>query len=150
MDNCILMALKYLDPATMSYSEWISVGMALKAEGYGADVWDDWSRNDRRYKQGECVRKWESFRGSSSPITGATIVKMAKERGWVPGNLGEGGIMGWNDVITDDSDYNPVNTKHWDPVMELRTYLETIFDPADRVGYVTNDVWRNSDGEWAP
>ena len=50
----ILEALKYINVASLSYQEWVNVGMALKAEGYDVSVWDEWSRNDSRYKAGEC------------------------------------------------------------------------------------------------
>lgn len=74
-------ALKYISPSDLSYQEWVNVGMALKEEGYSVTVWDNWSANDNRYHKGECEKKWESFNGSSSPVTGATIVQMAKDRG---------------------------------------------------------------------
>ena len=45
MEN-ILEALKYINVASLSYQEWVNVGMALKAEGYDVSVWDEWSRND--------------------------------------------------------------------------------------------------------
>ena len=83
MDS-ILEALKQIDASNTTYEEWIQIGMALKAEGYDCSVWDDWSKNDNRYKAGECFRKWGSFIGSSNPISGGTIIKMAKDTGWVP------------------------------------------------------------------
>jgi hypothetical protein len=57
MDN-ILEALKQIDASNTTYEEWIQVGMALKAEGYDCSVWDNWSKNDQRYKPGECDRNW--------------------------------------------------------------------------------------------
>ena len=81
-NNNISEALKYIDVASLSYTEWINVGMALKAEGYDVSVWDDWSRNDKRYRSGECERKWAGFTGSANPITGGTIIQMAKDRGY--------------------------------------------------------------------
>ena len=54
-------------------------------------MWDEWSATDpARYHAGECARRWQSFQGSATPVTGATIVKMAKGRGWAPG-AGSGG-----------------------------------------------------------
>ena len=78
--NNILEALKYIPAADLSYAEWVQVGMALKTEGYDWTVWDEWSRADSRYKQGECERKWKSFNGSGNPVSGGTIVDMAKKR----------------------------------------------------------------------
>ena len=76
--------LPYINPAACDYQKWIDVGMALKLEGYSVNVWDEWSRNDHRYHPGECFKKWNTFHGNSIPVTGATIVQMAKEAGWTP------------------------------------------------------------------
>lgn len=82
----LLEILQYIDPAMLDYQDWINVGMALKAEGYDCSAWTLGVRRDgRRYHPGDCTRKWESFRGSSTPITGGTIVQLAKEQGWTPG-----------------------------------------------------------------
>ena len=80
----LLKALTYIDPAELEYQEWVNVGMALKHEGYSVTDWDLWSRSDRRYHNGECEKKWESFNGSSSPVTAGTIIQMAKDKG-MPG-----------------------------------------------------------------
>lgn len=82
MDNLLISALSAVDVRDLSYAEWMNVGMALKHEGYACTVWDEWSRNDQRYHPGECARKWNTFHGSGTPVTGATIVQMAKQRGW--------------------------------------------------------------------
>ena len=146
----IIAALQQIDVASLSYQEWINVGMALKAEGFSCQVWDDWSRSDRRYHRGECERKWDTFHGSSSPITGATIVQMAKDRGWTP--FGPGTAMDWDDVILDDGDsFNQyTQPENWEPAQELITYLETLFDKDDIVGFVTGDVWQDTEGRWVP
>ena len=45
--------------------------------------WESWSRRDMaRFHDGECACKWASFRKSSGAcVTGATLVKMARDRG---------------------------------------------------------------------
>lgn len=150
MEN-ILEALKYINVSSLSYQEWVNVGMALKAEGYDYSVWDDWSRNDKRYKAGECERKWRSFNGSSKPITGATIVQMAKDNGYIPHSFSGDGCMEWNDVIEYDGDEVTYEIqKTLTPTEQLITYLETLFEPNEKVGYVTNDVWQDSEGKWMP
>lgn len=66
--------IKYIDPSRLDYQEWINVGMALKQEGYSEYDWDSWSsRDSSRYHSGECHKKWATFNGSSSPVTGGTI-----------------------------------------------------------------------------
>ena len=152
MDNNILSALKAIDVSTLSRADWITVGMALKEEGYPCSIWDDWSRNDKRYHPGECERKWNSFHGSGTPVKGGTIVQMAKERGWTPFG-GEDGCMNWDDAIEYDgvdgfNGFTPPDA--WNPAADLITYLELLFDADDRVGYVTNDVWQDAEGKWLP
>lgn len=152
MDNNILSALKAIDVSTLSRADWIAVGMALKEEGYPCSIWDDWSRNDKRYHPGECERKWNSFHGSGTPVKGGTIVQMAKERGWTPFG-GEDGCMNWDDTIEYDgadgfNGFAPPDA--WNPAADLITYLELLFDADDRVGYVTNDVWQDAEGKWLP
>ena len=146
----VLSALQQIDVAALSYQEWINVGMALKSEGYDWRTWDDWSRGDSRYHPGECERKWHTFRGCSTPLTGATIVQMAKERGWTP--VAQGAALDWNDTIMDDGDsFNQYSAPEiWKPAEELITYLETLYDRDDFVGYVTNDVWQDAEGRWVP
>ncbi|MDE7193043.1 MAG: PriCT-2 domain-containing protein, partial [Oscillospiraceae bacterium] len=88
MGQKIVEALSYISPASLDYQTWVNVGMALKYEGLPLSVWDEWSRNDSRYHAGECEKKWESFNGNLNPVTGATIIQLAKENGMTFG-IGE-------------------------------------------------------------
>ncbi len=149
--NNILDALKQIDVSKLSYQEWVNVGMALKAEGYEVSVWDCWSMNDARYKSGECERKWRTFSGSSNPISGGTIVQMAKASGWVPYFKTNNGLMEWDDIIEYDGDgtiFEHTTTKT--AAEQLTSYLEILFKEDEYVGYVTNDVWQDADGKWMP
>ena len=148
----VISALNHIPCADVDHATWIAVGMALKTEGYDVGVWDDWSKLDpARYHPGECARRWDSFHGNSNPVTGATIIRLAQERGWVP-YKGDEGCMDWDDVIEYDGDGNsdsdPVPARK--PTEDLILYLQTLFDPEDHVGYVTNDAWQNEDGKWLP
>lgn len=159
--------LQYIDPASLSYQEWVDVGFALKHDGYDWTVWDEWSRADSRYRVGECRKKWDSFRGSKSPVTGGTIVQMAKDAGWRPAFSGDGedAELDWDAVIGGREDGVIVKDKgwiegkelqeptHWDPVHDLVAYLEALFDSTDNVGYVTKSFEREgkhmpSKGSW--
>lgn len=140
--------LDYIDPASLNYQEWVNVGMALKYEGYTAADWDAWSMQDSgRYHKNECFKKWDTFKGTGIPVTGATITQMAKDRGWQPMRSG-GRELDWNDVISGDDDLVIVDKgwiegkeiqepKIWNPVKELSTYLEILFNSDENVGYVT-------------
>ncbi|MBE6760511.1 MAG: DNA primase, partial [Ruminococcaceae bacterium] len=139
--------LDFIDPAALNYTEWVGIGMALKHEGYSAEQWDAWSSRDHaRYHQGECAAKWLSFSGTTDcPVTGGTIVALAKQGGWSPRR--EDHELDWNDSI--GSKNLVVIDKHWiegreitaprlwNPVKDLITYLETLFESTDKVGYVT-------------
>lgn len=148
----LLNALDAIDCAGLSYDEWLQVGMALHHEGCDISAWEDWSARDTaRYHPGECAKKWRTFGNEASPVTGATIFQMAHERGWSQ-YTGESGAMDWDDVIEYDgesgAEYAPPPRK---PTEDLITYLETLFDPGDYVGYVTNDVFKDEkDGKWKP
>lgn len=147
MDTKILSALAAIPVANLSHAEWITVGMALKHEGYPCSIWDDWSKNDSRYKTGVCEKRWNSFKGTSKPVTGATIIKMAEATGWRFYKDDES--MDWNDVIEYDGD-GFTGFNEWDPATDLKTYIQTLFDKDDIVGYVTGDVFQGSDGKWQP
>lgn len=137
--------LQAIDPAELSYQEWVNVGMGLKQAGYDVDVWDDWSKADNRYHEGECEKKWRSFHGSAAPITAGTIVQMAFDRGWRPEQPSY--ELDWSDEIGGwDS---AAEQASWHPAQQLITYLQTLFESSDNVGYVT-DVWQNDEGRYLP
>lgn len=154
----LLEVLEHIEPAALDYQSWVNVGMALQYEGYHVSVWDDWSRRDpARYHTGECRRKWEGFGRAAQPVTGGTIVQMAKEHGWIPpSNLGH--ALDWGDLISSEGvvvDKNWIEeTKvripgdSWDPVKDLIRYIEVLFDSTENVGYVTRSFER--DGRFMP
>lgn len=155
----LLEVLDYIDPARLDYQDWVNVGMALKQEGYTAVEWDKWSRRDgNRYHAGECFKKWNGFSGALSPVTGGTIVQLAKDQGWKPD---AGYAMDWDDVIEKERvvvDQNWVEgreieePKEWKPVEQLTRYLETLFEAGENVGYVTAS-WEKTDEKgtrWLP
>lgn len=113
--------------------------MALKYEGCSVSLWDSWSRNDRRYHAGECVKKWGSFNGSSVPVTGATVFQMARQNGY---RSAHGHELSWNDEISLDAE-EPVN-KLQEDYRQLIKYLEALFEPHENVGYVT-ESWKKDD-----
>lgn len=142
--------LDYINPSVLSYQEWINVGMALKHEGYTAMDWDSWSQADSRYKKGECFAKWDTFKEDGlGTVTGATITQMAKENGWVSdysATSSDAHELDWNSTIDRDYrivDKNWVEAKeirepvNWSPVHDLITYIDTLFESTDKVGYVT-------------
>lgn len=144
----LLELLNYIDPGLLDYQEWLNVGFALKEEGFPASAWDEWSQKDHRFKSGECYKKWGSFNGTGTPVTGGTIVQMAKDHGWKPAQKDGVRSLDWDDEITRDDDLVIIDKRwveekevaepdRWDPIGELETYLTTLFEAEDYVGYVT-------------
>lgn len=74
-------ALSMIDPASLSYPDWLAAGMALHHEGGTANEWDEWSRRDSRYVEGDCQRRWKGFKAGSSGVTMGTLVALAKKQG---------------------------------------------------------------------
>ncbi len=153
--NDIEQLLEHIDPAKLNYQEWVNVGMALKHEGYSVTDWDKWSRKDAgRYHSGKCEKKWQSFNGSASPVTGGTLFQYAKDQGWTPQH--EDITFDWDSEISRETDDIPfINSnegiklsepENWDPKNEVIRYLETLFDANDNVGYVTETWEKNEDG----
>lgn len=156
-----LSILSAIDPTGLSYEEWLFVGMALKHEGGTAADWEAWSRRDaKRYHEGEAARKWAGFNGSG--ITAGTLVEYAKRQGWQPPHHHEGGAYDWDAIILNPREDLAIidpgfvqdaeivaPDDSWDPVRELSTYLSTLFEATEYVGYVT-ESWQNEDGKHLP
>ncbi len=139
-------ALKYIDPANLDYQTWLYVGMALKHEGYSYDVWDEWSKSDSgRYHAGECEKKWDSFTDRENPVTGATIIKLAKDNGMTFFN-GESKALDWEDEISYEAGGNDFPER--EPHEQLIEYLRALFSPDENVGYVVASV--EKDGKFIP
>lgn len=150
--------LEYIDPSTCSYQEWINVGMALKHEGYTVSDWDMWSMKDvNRYHSGECAKKWATFQGSSAPVTAGTIIQMAKENGYHYENVSaeldwDSEIGSKDELVVVDRNWLERSEIHipeqWNPTEQIITYLETLFEPDENIGYVT-ESWEH-DGKFLP
>lgn len=146
MDDRILSALDAIDPVQLLYTEWNNIGMALKQEGYPCSVWDAWSQRDpARYKAGESERKWKGFKGKSKPVTGGTIIYMARQQGWKPSF---DGAMSWDSVI--EYDGTTPTRRQENPAREIITYLRTLYEPGDFVKVVTTSYQDEKDGKWKP
>ena len=160
--------LEYIDPAQCSYEEWLNVGLALHQEGYPMFVWEEWSADDgERFHEGECAAKWESFgRYTGKLVTGATITQMAKENGWTSKRkLENNEALSFDSMVlaTTPEQYQVVD-KNWieesdvtipksypleQRKRDILTYLTTLFEPEEYVGYVVN-TFTLPDGKQSP
>lgn len=162
--------MAYIDPVSATYDEWLAVGMALEHEGYPYQVWDEWSQKDQsRYIEGECEKKYVTFRGNPTPVTGATIVQMAKSGGWVSMKRQTdssiqrttGRIIDWDDAISDDTkivdshyvenaELQEPKDGNWQQIDDLIRYLEAVFRPSDYVGVVMGSMEAKDKGRFFP
>lgn len=145
--RALLNALNALDPSKCSYSEWIQVGMALKAEGQPCSVWDEWSRRDSaRYVVGDCEKKWETFNDSGT--SGGTIVYLAEHYN----NYKPVHELDWDDGL--DAYYEEVLTiedkPNEKPYQMAVRFLETLFKPDESVSYVHSAKWKEDKAKWVP
>lgn len=160
--------LEYIDPSQCSYDEWLNVGLALHQEGYPMFVWEEWSADDgERFHDGECAAKWESFgRYTGKLVTGATITQMAKENGWTSKHKFENNeALSFDSMVlaTTPEQYQVVD-KNWieesdvhipksypleQRKQDIVTYLTTLFEPEEYVGYAVN-TFALPDGKQSP
>lgn len=146
-ENDIKEALDFVSPSALTYEEWLMVGMGLKEAGLPVAVWEQWSARDGgRYHKGECIKKWESFHGSSKPVTQSSIFQLAYEHGW-SGPAGH--ALDWVDELTvgpqqpalvdprwvEEQEFHLPDI--WEPAQQLKRYLQALFEPDEYVAYVT-------------
>ena len=166
-ENELKEALDFVSPSSLTYDEWLMVGMALKDSGLPVTIWEQWSTRDAgRYHKGECAKKWESFHGGgASPVTASSIFQLAYSHGW-SGPAGH--ALDWNDDISAGSGsqsegrlvdprwveaHELALPEQWDPVDQLKRYLQALFEPDEYVAYVTEsfmaaDRRRPAKGSW--
>lgn len=77
--------LNGINPEKLSYDEWLQVGQAVNTQlpdpNTGLKLWDLWSRRDtKRYKLGDCHRRWRKFQPMGSIRIG-TLMFIAKRFG---------------------------------------------------------------------
>lgn len=146
--------LEYIPCSSLSYQDWINVGMALKHEGYPCNIWEAWSRQDSRFREGECQKKWQTFNGSAEPVTAGTIVQMAKDYGYDPARNDE--LLDWDDEIgVDKYDIAWVEPEEVEeaedlnPYDQIVSYLNALFEPDENVSIVMKS-FKDEDGKFKP
>lgn len=84
----IQLALLYID-ADIDHDRWVSVGMALhlaySGSAEGLHVFDEWSAQGGKHKDGEPEKRWKSFHiDAPQPVTISTIFAEAVREGFNP------------------------------------------------------------------
>ena len=151
--------LRQIPCSQLSYQEWTNVGMALHHEGLPCSLWDEWSRDDKRYHAGECERKWQTFGNGSNVVTMGTVYHMAEEFGWSPAQSMK--TYGWDDMITTDEERTagwhredtiltvPPVGEGYNPLRDATDYIAALFEPEEKVCIVLT-ASQDEDGKWRP
>lgn len=144
------------------YDTWLTVGMALKHEGFGWEVWDEWSRSSTKYQEGVCERKWRSFneQNAGEPATGGTIDHLARLGGWTD-DYGEELLLGqviqdmaptrgyvFVDKSTERENLPEFSEDTYDPRADALAYLNGMFEPDEYIGF--NGVFTRKDDRLVP
>ena len=72
--------LDFINPSNLTYDDWLAVGMALKNIGMDCSDWENWSRSDERFKDGECESKWQGFNRDGYDV--GTLYLFATQNGY--------------------------------------------------------------------
>jgi hypothetical protein len=73
--NDAALILPNIDP-DLPYPDWVRVGMVL-FNIRAFELWENWSARGRKYKEGECAKKWGTF--TKGPLDIPTLHWFAKE-----------------------------------------------------------------------
>lgn len=153
LENEIAEALEHLNPASLNYSEWVSVGMALKNEGFPAETWESWSAKDpERYHPGECLKKWNTFERSGTGK--GTIFLLCKQHS---GHTVSGSRYKYSGEITEETIIDDPALirwtepgQDWNPLEDMQKYISVLFNPAEYVGYCVNSRQDQKTGKYIP
>lgn len=142
MENDIQQILDSLSQARVDdFKTWLEVGMALHASGEPCSTWENWSRKSSKFKDGECAKRWATFGNySGSPVTVASVAKMAIEDGYKP-SVG----FGFDDPI---GRFENPKTSQKAQNLELKEYLTALFKSGDIVNFVVDSF--EKDGKMLP
>ena len=109
--------------AADDYDIWITTGQALHSLDESLlDVWEQWSSQSDKYKEGECHKRWLSFsKGGGRGI--GSLIHVAKEQGWKPSQ--DHRVMSVNDDLLEHAS-NLLNLVETDEMGLIQLESETI------------------------
>ena len=170
----LMSALNHIDPSSLHYDDWLKVGQSLHHEGFGVDEWRSWTAQDARpdhaHRLQKLEYKWGTFgHNAGQPVTGGTLVAIAKDHGWHGAWLDDDGrehhAMTWDSPIGgsedepamidpasigDDAEEVAPLFEAGHEVEELRSFLAALFEPDEHIGYVTECEYDEEKDKWQP
>ena len=147
-------ALSFIDSSSLSYKQWLDVYMACQREGLPVYVVENWSAKDAdRFKIGEAEKKFRSFNPNrSNPVTWGTVVKMAKEGGYIPPRRKKASKHASASVEMPSAiiETLPLPAEPYNAVMDAAAYLTALYEPGEYVAYTTRCMWDDARSKWKP
>lgn len=147
-------ALDAIPCASLTYDEWVDVGMACKEAGLDVADWDAWSATDTdRYAAGECAEKWDTF--TDEGHGGGLLAEIARGYGWGgatptasaraarPGRATASATKQPQEAapVLDLArlDYEPDESADgMDPAEQLRAFVNALYKPGELLNVVRN------------
>lgn len=165
----ILEIMNCIDPASLSYNDWFRVVASFKSMGADAEMVEQWSRSDPRFKSNDIRKRWNGITDTGRAGPG-TAIYLARQNGY------NGRHKGLRDRTTsysptqkrqEEAPEDPVRTIEWLPTVpgsfadfqaellggmphadQRRAFLEELFDPGDYINFVVEAVQDGS--KYAP
>lgn len=162
MDAELRAALDAIDPATLSYDEWLNVMGALKDAGADYDEADEWNRRDAaRYDEQANRKHWDSLHDPASPdVARKTIFKLANGTGWrwhgqstatPPTTRKQAPQKPTYPLLDLTKDVALPEPPDLTPAEQLRTQLAAMFYKGEHVNTFTRGArWNEQRQKWEP
>ena len=84
-DEIKLILKDYVHARDLTREQWRNVGWILRDNGFSVEDFKQWSNDgDNRYDAKACETVWKSGNAGNNPVTIATLIKLAQERGYKP------------------------------------------------------------------
>ena len=114
--------LDFISPSSLTYDDWLAVGMALKNIGCDCSDWEQWSRSDDRFKDGECQYKWNGFNRDGYEV--GTLFHLAQLSGYDAQDT----FREWYQLNTNHSSSNKkkINDDPASKIDSLNTELQSV------------------------
>lgn len=127
-----------------AYEDWLAVGMALHHAGAPCELWENWSRQSAKFKDGVCAQKWKSFSTTGTTLGIGSLVEWARTDGFDPY---AGQAFEWDDIAPISGVDAPKISAFFNN-SDLVRYLQAVFKPDEIVNYVVSSYER--DGKYLP
>ena len=126
-------AINAIDPTLLDYSEFISLGGAIKSAGFPFEAWDAIGKKDANRYKGTLDKKWAGLRGEGKHGRAGrgTIYELAQRSGWhwpAPGSDTAGGTSDQASVSQRASVPDNYITTAWkdDTVFTIKCLIDAV------------------------